>query len=72
MGATILEYLVAREQHTDGHWHLHAYLKLSKKINTVDPHIFDFEDEDTEQMYHGNYQGARSDIDVIKYCVKEG
>lgn len=67
--AEITDYVVAQEKHEDGSPHLHAYIKLSRKVNIKNPNFFDLmTDEGVE--YHGNYQGARSDTAVLKYCVK--
>jgi Geminivirus Rep catalytic domain len=58
------EIVVAHELHKNGDDHLHAYLKLSAKLDTSDPRFADY------QEYHGNYQGCRSSQNVLKYCVK--
>lgn len=62
----ILQYVIAREKHEDGNYHLHAFIKLDKKVNIGDPTIFDVEG------FHPNIQGARSNADVIKYVTKDG
>lgn len=37
----IVQYVIAREKHEDGNNHLHAFIKLDKKVNIGDPKIFD-------------------------------
>lgn len=62
--------IIAKEKHEDGNWHVHAWIHFKgipngSKIRV--PHrLLD--------MYgkHGNYQGARSDANVQKYCIKDG
>jgi len=46
-------------------FHLHAYLRLDRKINTSDPTCFDLGE------YHGNYQGARSKHAIMQYIQKD-
>lgn len=65
-GRTISEYIIAREKHADGSDHLHAYLKLDKKIDVRSASLFDL------RNHHGNYQSARSATKVKKYCTKDG
>lgn len=65
-GRSITEYVIATEKHADGNDHLHAYLKLDKKIHIKNEKFFDLGN------HHGNYQGARSPTKVKKYCAKEG
>lgn len=63
-------YLIAREQHMDGTFHLHAYLRLEKKINIKDEKKCDWRVDDTN--YHPNIQGCRSPKAVLKYVCKDG
>lgn len=62
---SIEEYIIARELHKNGNYHLHVYLKLSGPYRTSDSRALDL-----PQGYHGNYQGCRSSKNVIKYCTK--
>lgn len=64
----LLEYVVARELHKNGDEHLHAYIKLDGPFRTRDPNALDLLFGDNR--FHGNYQGARSVKNVIKYCTK--
>lgn len=63
-GLDIEEYIIAEELHQNGNKHLHAFLKLSTSFRTRDPKFFDL------NAYHGNYQGCRSEKNVVKYCSK--
>ena len=58
-------YLIAREQHMDGSFHLHAYLSLEKKVNIKDERKCDWKVDDV--TYHPNMQGCRSPKAVLKY-----
>ncbi len=60
------ELLVGREKHADGGWHLHVYLKASKKLNVVNPRRWDV------QGHHPNIQAAKSPHRAREYCMKEG
>jgi len=45
---TILEYVIAREEHADGSFHLHAFVKLDIRVN-FKKGLFDI------PGFHGNY-----------------
>jgi len=64
-GLGIEEYIIAEELHQNGNKHLHVFLKLSTSFRTRDQRFFDL------NGFHGNYQGCRSEKNVIKYCSKE-
>lgn len=72
----IREYIVAEELHKDGESHIHVYLRLCKRINTVNCRYFDLEGlEETngrKPIYHPNLGSARSPKNVIRYCTKDG
>jgi len=60
--------VVAREKHEDGSYHLHVWLRASGV--TKQTHI---DHSDLDLMgHHGNYQAAKSDNAVLKYCSKDG
>jgi hypothetical protein len=65
----VKEYVVASEKHEDGSPHLHAFVKVEKKIS-FKPIMGDFIHEGV--TYHGNYQVAKCWRAVQKYCIKEG
>lgn len=59
------EYVICEEEHKDGELHLHAFLKLNKRVYFKE-NMFDL------QGYHGNYQVAKSWRAVIGYVKKDG
>lgn len=61
----IVEYVICEEEHKDGDAHLHAFIKVAKKIQW-NPRLFDI------QGYHGEYQVAKSWRAVVKYVKKDG
>lgn len=65
----IMEYIIASERHANGDLHLHIYLKLNDTFRSRDSRFADLFYENV--LYHGNYQGCRSEKNVIKYCTKE-
>lgn len=64
------DYIVAQEDHKDGHKHLHVYLNLSKRMRCGNEHLDLVADDGT--VYHGNYQKCRNSYLVMKYCKKAG
>lgn len=63
------EYIIAEEEHKNGDKHLHVYLKLKVQNTYTNPSFADL--SYNNEWYHGNYQGCRSEKNVIKYCSKE-
>jgi len=59
-------YAISREQHADGTLHLHAYISLTRKLNTTNQHVFDV------RGFHPNIQSARNLKAVIAYVIKDG
>lgn len=59
------EYIIARELHKDGEFHLHVYWKNSKSVNIKNPSVLDV------KGYHGNYQAMKSKVHWVKYVTKE-
>lgn len=67
-GLTLQKGLVSQEMHKDGTPHLHAYLKFSKTVETLNCRYFDIKyNGDT---FHGKYESAKSAIQTIKYISK--
>ena len=63
----IVEYVICEEKHADGTPHLHAFIKLDKRVRFKENRfniIFDGKE------YHGNYQIAKSWDAVKGYVVK--
>ena len=68
-GLGIEEYIIAEEQHENGDPHLHAFIKLNKRVRfKKDRFDFIFEGKN----YHGNYQVAKSWQAVKQYVQKGG
>lgn len=69
----IRDHIIAREKHEDGSNHLHCFLDLKRGIDIKDPNFADLHTiiNDHKQIYHGNYQAARSSQAVIKYVTKD-
>lgn len=68
-GLKIVEYVICQEKHESGDPHLHAFIKLDKRIRfskTLFDFIFDGKD------YHGHYEAAKSWRAVKDYVVKDG
>lgn len=61
----IVEYVIAQEKHQDEGLHVHAFIKVAKKI-TFNNKLFDLPE------HHGNYQVAKSWKAVKKYVTKDG
>lgn len=63
----IHKYLIARELHKDGTYHLHAYVEFVKKQDFKNSRWADFDD------HHPNDAGSvRNELAVTKYCTKDG
>lgn len=60
--------LVAREVHSDGTPHLHAYMGLHKRKHFRNPNFADL--VFPPEIFHGNYQSCRSSKAVQRYATK--
>lgn len=60
------DWIIAREKHQDGSYHLHAYLESQSVISTTRPDFLDL------RGHHPNIQAVRSANAVKKYVTKEG
>lgn len=67
----VIAIVVGRELHADGNPHLHAYVSLRTKCNIRNSSALDLRGE-PGQVYHGNYQAARSGKAAYDYVVKDG
>jgi hypothetical protein len=65
----IKDYVVAQENHQDEGLHLHAFLKLERKINKTNPNFADILGGPPDG-YHPNIQSPRSIKAVIQYVEK--
>lgn len=62
----LLEYVVAREKHQSGEFHLHCYLRYEQSVEVTDARKFDC------QGFHPNIQSCRSARAVRRYVCKGG
>jgi len=60
-----IKFLVARESHSDGSYHLHAYAHFGRRLRCTGTDCFDLEG------YHPNIQKPRSAKAVAAYCAKD-
>lgn len=68
-GLKIEEYVICEEVHKDGNPHLHAFIKLDKRVRfKADRFDIIYEGKD----YHGEYQIAKSWQAVKEYVIKDG
>jgi hypothetical protein len=65
----VKDYLIARELHLAGNYHLHVFLRLEKKVRWTS-NFFDVLFEG--KVIHGNYQTCRNWRDVVGYIMKGG
>lgn len=63
----IEEYIICEEKHKDGSPHLHAFLKLDRKVRLKGDR---FDIEILGEKKHGDYEPAKSWNSVKKYIVK--
>lgn len=66
---SIEEYIICKEEHENGDPHLHAFIKLDKRIR-FSPTLFDIIYEG--KTYHGHYEVAKSWNAVKEYVKKDG
>lgn len=65
--SSIHKYLIAKELHKDGAYHLHAYIEFVEKQDFKNPRWADFD------KHHPNDAGnIRNSLSVEKYCTKDG
>lgn len=64
------DYVIAREAHEDGAYHLHAYIRWGRPKRVRDPHYFDL--RVGEHTYHPNIQTVRTPAACQKYIAKDG
>lgn len=63
--------IIAREEHASGDHHLHAAVDFGKRKQFSDAiKSFDFPCPESNKVYHGNYQVARSWRSVCDYACK--
>lgn len=57
--------IICQEKHGDGNPHLHAVVKLSKKVNIRDQRLLDV------GSVHGKYESCKNYRQAVKYVTKE-
>nr|WAE42569.1 MAG: replication associated protein [Cressdnaviricota sp.] len=62
----VVQYVVAREEHQEDGWHVHAAFEYSHKINWTDPRKLDIDG------HHCNIQSMKSWNQAKPYCMKDG
>lgn len=67
--AEVTEHLICQEQHKDGGYHLHAYFKFAKKLDTKSSKFFDIK---YYSSYHPNIQRVKKKWLLFKYIKKDG
>lgn len=70
MKRSINEYIIAQEEHKEEGKHLHCYIQVDKAVDITVATKLDIQQDNV--VYHGNYQGVKSDTAVIKYVTKDG
>ena len=72
----IKEYMLVREEHKDGGYHVHVYIEMIKKYDSEDPRRLDlrwkgYDGKSEEEKYHGKYEVAKNKSKVWEYMLKE-
>lgn len=67
--AEVQDYLISQEEHADGGFHLHAYFKFTKKLDTKSQSFFDVPWYGKER--HPNIQKPRSVHKIWDYIKKD-
>lgn len=68
-GLGVVEYVICEENHENGDPHIHAFIKVDKRIRFTKDR---FDLDDLGATYHGNYQIAKSWRAVAQYVTKDG
>lgn len=66
--ALVSKYMICKELHKDGDLHIHASMRLSKRIR-FQPRMFDIESDG--KVFAGHYQIVRNWKASLFYCTKE-
>lgn len=70
--SSIKSYVIAREQHADGNYHLHAYLELTSPYHSRGSHKrLELYSESMDKSHYPNVQGVRNKARWLKYISKE-
>jgi hypothetical protein len=69
------KYIITQETHGNNSasvnvgTHLHAYLKLGRRVDTKNPRFFDL--QVLSDLFHGQYERVKNTTRVIQYCLKD-
>jgi len=64
--ARVVEVIISSEQHEDGHYHRHIYLRFNRRIDIRNPRVFDF------MGRHANVQRCNNPEAWKNYIRKDG
>ena len=64
----ISEYAIAKELHKDGTPHIHAWIKVIKKIDSTNNRLLDLTKDN--KTHHGEYENAKKDKSSMEYVLK--
>jgi hypothetical protein len=67
---SIDEWLICREMHKDGNFHIHAAIKIKRRIR-FKPRIFDLTDY-AGRVHSGHYERIKNWKAALRYLIKEG
>jgi hypothetical protein len=65
----VKNYIISKEEHVSGEFHMHAYIEFTGTVNIRNPHVLDI--FNGKELVHGNYQGVKSKPGTIQYLTKE-
>lgn len=69
---SIVEYIIAKEEHKDGGTHFHCYLGLEKRCNITNAGYLDWEPVGQMSIiYHPQIQVVKNAFAVQQYCKKD-
>lgn len=66
LGDNLDKYVICREQHEDGGYHLHAVVTTHRRVSVRNPRYLDVEE------HHPNVQVVRSIVAATRYVRKDG
>ncbi len=57
----VKEYMLVREEHEDGGYHVHVYLEMLKRFDSEDPKRLDLKYKENDGVrFHGKYEVAKN------------
>ena len=64
----IEDFALSQELHKNGEPHIHAWIKLTKKLDTTNSTLLDLYGKD--KFFHGKYENAKKDKSSLEYVLK--